>query len=130
MIAHAEKIKELVFNDRNKILAYGSSARSSTLLNFCGINSEHVSVVIDKNPLKEGFYTAGSNIPIISFEDGIEIAKKSSEILLLAWNFQDEITNELKKIGFKGNLLFLSQVVRVNYEFYTSTNIGFKTNYS
>ena len=59
MIAHAEKIKELVFNDRNKILAYGSSARSSTL-KFCGINSEHVSVVIDKNPLKEGFYTAGS----------------------------------------------------------------------
>ena len=48
VVAHADKIKEIVFNNKNKIPAYGSSARSSTLLNFCGINSEHISVVIDK----------------------------------------------------------------------------------
>ena len=105
VLAHADKIKEVVINKGGKIPAYGASARSSTLLNFCGINSEHISVVIDKNPLKEGLYTAGSNIPIVSFQDGLDEIKNSNQILLLAWNFQDEIITELRKEGFKGQFI-------------------------
>jgi SAM-dependent methyltransferase len=105
VVEHADKIKEIVFKNKIKIPAYGSSARSSTILNFCGINSEHISVVIDKNPLKEGLYTAGSNIPIVSFEDGLNEIEKSKQILLLAWNFQDEIITELREAGFKGQFI-------------------------
>jgi SAM-dependent methyltransferase len=105
VLLHANKIKEIVFNSNSKIPAYGASARSSTLLNFCGINSEHISVVIDKNPLKEGLYTAGSNIPIVSFQDGLDEIEKSNKILLLAWNFQDEIISELREAGFKGQFI-------------------------
>ena len=105
VLAHADRIKEVVFNNGKKIPAYGASARSSTLLNFCGINSEHISVVIDKNSLKEGLYTAGSNIPIVSFQDGLDEIEKSNQILLLAWNFQDEIISELREAGFKGQFI-------------------------
>ena len=105
VLSHADRIKEVVFNKGKKIPAYGASARSSTLLNFCGINSEHISVIIDKNPLKEGLYTAGSNIPIVSFQDGQDEIKKSNQILLLAWNFKDEIISELRKVGFKGQFI-------------------------
>jgi len=102
---HSEKIKEIVFNDNEKIPAYGASARSSTLLNYCGINSDHISIVIDKNPLKSGLYTAGSNIPIVSFDEGLSEIKKANKILLLAWNFQDEIISELREAGFLGEFI-------------------------
>ncbi|MDC0092765.1 class I SAM-dependent methyltransferase [Alphaproteobacteria bacterium] len=105
VVAHADKIKDMVFETGRKIPAYGASARSSTLLNYCGINSKHISVVIDKNPLKDGLYTAGSNIPIVSFKDGLKIIEKSNLILLLAWNFQDEIISELREAGFKGEFI-------------------------
>ena len=103
--SHAEKLKKLVIQSNGKIPAYGASARSSTLLNFCGISSEHISVVIDKNPLKNGLITAGSNIPIISFEDGIKDVKYEKKMLLLAWNFQDEIVKELRDSDFEGEFI-------------------------
>ena len=102
---HAERLKEVVFQNDERILAYGASARSSTLLNFCGITSEHISIVIDKNPLKDGLITAGSNIPIVSFEEGIKNINNQKRILLLAWNFQDEIVKELREFDFKGEFI-------------------------
>ena len=102
---HSNKLKDLVVIDNKKIPAYGASARSSTLLNYCGLTNDHISVIIDKNPLKKGLMTAGSNIPIVSFEDGLEEVKKSEKILLLAWNFQDEIVKELRDSGFCGKFI-------------------------
>ena len=102
---HAECLKEVVFQNDERILAYGASARSSTLLNFCGITSEHISIVIDKNPLKDGLITAGSNIPIVSFEEGIKNVNNQKRILLLAWNFQDEIVKELREFDFIGEFI-------------------------
>lgn len=101
---HAKQLKNMVLN-KNKILAYGASARSSTLLNFCGINSLHISSIIDKNPLKHGLYTPGSNIPIISFENGMEAIKREKRILLLAWNFEKEVVSDLREAGFKGEII-------------------------
>jgi len=102
---HSEKLKQMVMQSDKKIPAYGASARSSTLLNFCGITNEHISVVIDKNPMKNGLMTAGSNIPVVSFEDGLKEIKGSEKILLLAWNFQDEIVQELREAGFSGKFI-------------------------
>jgi len=102
---HSEKLNKIVCQNKEKIPAYGASARSATLLNFCGINSEHISVVIDKNPLKHGLITSGSNIPIISFEEGLKVIKGVEKLLLLAWNFQDEIIQELRAAGFSGQFI-------------------------
>ena len=102
---HSEKLKKMVMQSDKKIPAYGASARSSTLLNFCGITNKHISVVIDKNPMKNRLMTAGSNIPVVSFEDGLKEIKSSEKILLLAWNFQDEIVQELREAGFSGKFI-------------------------
>jgi len=105
---HADDLSALVKKEvktHGKIVAYGASARSSTLLNYCGINSDQISVVIDKNPLKHGLYTAGSNIPVVSYEEGLSYIKESDMILLLAWNFKDEIIKDLKLSGYKGNFI-------------------------
>ena len=105
VVNHSEKLKQMVIHSDKKIPAYGASARSSTLLNFCGINNRHISVVIDKNPMKSGLMTAGSNIPIVSLEEGLEEIKTSEKILLLAWNFRDEIIQELRRAGFSGKFI-------------------------
>ena len=105
---HAKELKSLVQNQVNnygKIVAYGASARSSTLLNYCGINSEHISMIIDKNPLKNGLLTAGSDIPIVSFEEGLKFIEESEVILLLAWNFKNEIIKDLRASGYKGEFI-------------------------
>ena len=89
---------------RNTIAGYGASARSSTLLNFCGIDSEYVSVIADQSPLKQGLFTPGTGIPIDSPEAVMD--KNPDTILLLAWNFAREITDILhKRYRFEGELI-------------------------
>jgi hypothetical protein len=102
---HKYKLQEIIYNQNKKILAYGASARSSTLLNYCEIDNNHISSVIDKNPLKHGMLTPGSHIPIISFEQGIKDMVKENKILLLAWNFENEIISDLKSHNFNGEFI-------------------------
>jgi len=103
--AHAAELKQIVEAHDGKMLAYGASARSSTLLNFCGLNNDHISAIIDKNPMKHDLVTPGSNIPIICYEKGIEDIRNVDKILLLAWNFEEEIVRDLRADGFKGEFI-------------------------
>lgn len=104
---HAKELKKIVkeYKQKGPIIGYGASARSSTMLNYAGLNSDVIDYVIDKNPLKHGRYTPGTNIPIISFEQGKELFDKCAAILLLAWNFEKEITEELRANGYKGCII-------------------------
>ena len=99
------KLRNIIFTSKDKILAYGASARSSTLLNFCGINHNHITAIIDKNPHKHGMFTPGSKIPIISFEEGMNHLKEQQRILLLAWNFQEEVIKDLRNSAYKGQFI-------------------------
>jgi hypothetical protein len=77
-----------------RIVGYGASARSSTLLNYCRINHRHLDAVADRSPLKHGRYTPGTDIPIVAPADAF--ALKPDVVLLLAWNFQDEIMSQIR----------------------------------
>lgn len=88
-------IKDEKLNDKT-IIGYGASARSSTLLNFCDFSDLNIKAIADKSDFKHGLFSPGANIPIIS---PIEALKLNPDlIILLAWNFKDEIINELKHI--------------------------------
>jgi len=88
----------------SRMVGYGASARSSTLLNYCGINQTHLSCIADQNPLKHNKLTAGTHIPILSPDE--VFAENPDVILLLAWNFKEEILSILKdKYSFSGKLL-------------------------
>ncbi len=78
-----------------RVAGWGASARSSTMLNFCGIDASHIFAIIDLNPLKQGLFTAGTHIPIKPAEDVMK--ENPDTILILAWNFADEIRDSLKK---------------------------------
>jgi hypothetical protein len=103
--AHKNKLVELVKKEKGKVLVgYGASARSSTLLNFCNISNKHLDCIADQNPLKHNRFTAGTDILILSPEEAFK--KRPDAVLLLAWNFKEEILSILKnKYHFSGKVI-------------------------
>ena len=85
------------------MLGYGASARASTLLNFCTISNKLLPAIADKNPMKQGLYTAGTHIPIVAIDALLE--QHPNTIVLLAWNFKDEIIEDLRGAGYRGRFL-------------------------
>ena len=104
---HALALKKIVeeYKAKGSVIGYGASARSSTMLNYAGLDSSVIDYVIDKNPLKHNRYTPGTDIPIISFEEGKMHFSKCASILLLAWNFENEIVEELRANGYEGVII-------------------------
>lgn len=103
---HAANLKAIVteYSKKSALIGYGASARSSTLMNFAGISSSQIECVIDRNPIKHGLYTPGTDIPIVSYEEGIQ-KLDGKHVLLLAWNFEEEIVQDLRSCGFKGDII-------------------------
>ena len=106
-IKHSDKLNKLILTQKNKglVVGFGASARSSTILNFCGINNTHLDFIIDNNKLKKDMITPGSNIKIISLKDSNQFLNKISCIIILAWNFEEEIREELINVGYKGYII-------------------------
>lgn len=86
-----EFLKEAKAESLN-VTAYGAAAKGNTLLNFCEIDTSLVSAVFDKNPHKQGRYLPGSQIPIKSPDQIVQI--KPDILLILPWNLRSEIVTE------------------------------------
>ena len=100
-LEHKKKLNFILSKMKGKIYAFGASARSSTLLNFCEISNKTIANIFDNNPLKQNLYTAGTNIKII--KPNVDLIKKINNMIILAWNFEKEIIHFLKyKIKYKG----------------------------
>jgi len=103
-IEHREKTQDLLNSLKGKVIVgFGSSARSSTFINFCGIGSNYLKAIIDNNSMKQGLMTPAGDVPIVSFEDGMSF--KPDIIFILAWNFGQEIMDECTRRGFKGQYI-------------------------
>lgn len=72
-----------------RIVAYGASAKGSTLLNVFGIGKESLDWVADRSTAKHGFYTPGTHLEIVPAERLLE--EQPDYALLLTWNFAEEI---------------------------------------
>jgi hypothetical protein len=106
-ISHSQKFKSIIqkLKKKDTLIGYGASARSSTLLNFCGIDNKILDKIIDKNKLKKNQYTPGSSIKILDYDEIIKKVSNFNLIVILAWNFRSEIVRDLRKNGFKGKFL-------------------------
>jgi len=75
------------------IVGYGAAAKGNTLLNFGEI---YLDYIIDDNPLKQGLYSPGLNIPVVSIDKLTEYDSAKVLFVPLAWNFFSEIRNKIK----------------------------------
>jgi len=86
--------------NKKKIIGYGATYKSATVLNYCGINTKYIDYFIDTTETKQGKYTPGTHIPIIKPS---EVLDSSVDYAFLgAWNFKKEIFNKEKKFIRRG----------------------------
>jgi hypothetical protein len=87
------------------VAAYGASAKGSTLLNYYGIGKETLDFVADRSTYKQGRFTPGMHIPIVSAEALVE--RMPDYTVLLTWNFAEEILNQQQAYRDKGGKFIL-----------------------
>ena len=113
VIESKRKLKNLlIFLNKQKksIISYGATYKSTTVFNFCKINSNLIKYVTDTTLNKQGKYTPGTHIKIISPEKGMN--KKVDYAFLGAWNFKKEIFAKENKFLKRGGK-FITHVPRV-----------------
>jgi len=88
------KLKENVIKNINnlrennkKIIGFGAPAKATTALNFFGISNQ-IDYVVEDNKLKHNKFIPGVLIPI---KEKKTLKEKNALILVLAWNFYNEI---------------------------------------
>ena len=93
----------LLKNKGYKIAGFAASAKGNTLLNCAGVTCGSMSYIVDETPEKIGKYSPGTKLPIVST---IEMQLSPPDYLvILSWNFADEIKNKCRKLGYEGKFI-------------------------
>ena len=77
-----------------KIIGYGATAKSCTVLNYCGIGKEYIEFFYDTTSFKINKFLPGTKIFIKKYK---KLKKSDSDFVYLgAWNFKEEIFKKEK----------------------------------
>jgi hypothetical protein len=79
-----------------RVVGYGAPGKGNTLLNYCGIGTDFIDFTVDRNPYKQGKFTPGTHIPILS-PDQLR-GSAADYILILPWNLKEEIVDTLQRV--------------------------------
>lgn len=96
------KLLSKLKKEKKKIVGYGAPAKGNTFLNYCKITTSDIWYIVDSTPFKQGLCLPGSHIPIYH-EDKL-LSDTPDYIVILAWNFAEEIMKKnaaLRKKGVK-----------------------------
>jgi SAM-dependent methyltransferase len=101
--AFAERVKEtkrklldfLITAKRagKAVVGYGAPGKGNTLLNYCGVRTDFLDYTVDRNPYKHGKFLPGTHIPVLPPERIAET--RPDYLLILPWNFKDEIMEQM-----------------------------------
>lgn len=94
-----ETLQDLRSRGKN-IVAYGASAKGNTFVNYCCFDKEHLQVVVDDTPHKQGKLYAGTRIPVVA-RDWL-LREKPDYVLILPWNFAKEIMAKNEEFRAQG----------------------------
>jgi len=90
------KLLEFLISTKKKgksIAGYGAPGKGNTLLNYCGIRTDFLDYTVDRNHYKQGKFLPGTHIPIFTPDRIPET--KPDYVLILPWNFKDEIMQQM-----------------------------------
>ena len=79
-----------------KIAGYAATSKSTTILNYCGINHKHIDFICDTTKDKIGKFTPKSHIPIVDMNHYRKNIPNYT--FLFAWNHKKEIFKKEIKI--------------------------------
>ncbi len=83
-----------------RVAGYGAPAKTTTLMYHLGLGPEDLAYIVDDSPLKQGLFTPGLHIPVVSkarlAEDPVD------DLLILAWNFAGPIMKNNAAFGEAG----------------------------
>ena len=83
-----------------RVVGYGAPAKANTLLEYLDIGPALLPYIVDRSPLKQGLFTPGMHIPIAPPER--LLADQPEYVLLLAWNFAEEIVEQQAEYRRRG----------------------------
>ncbi len=87
------------------VAGYGAPAKGNTLLNYYGIGPDTLPYLVDRNELKHGLYSPGMHIPVVPPSKILET--QPDYLLILAWNFADEIIEQQAEYRKRGGKFIL-----------------------
>ena len=79
----------VLHDEKARVVGYGATSKSTTVMNYCGIGPEHIEFISDTTPTKQGKYTPGTHIPVMPYE--AFTADYPKYAVLFAWNHKTEI---------------------------------------
>ncbi len=83
-----------------RFVGYGAAAKANTLLNYCPDIARSLTRILDRSPHKHGRYTPGTHIRVEPAESWESF--DATHMVILAWNFHQEITRQMKGFEDRG----------------------------
>jgi len=99
-------------NENKKVVGYGATSKSTTVINFFGITTNHIECIYDTTPTKHNKFSPGVHIPIKPYEEFRN--SKPDYILLFAWNHAKEIMEKEKEYIKTNNVQWILYVPNVS----------------
>ena len=91
--------KNIILKNK-KIVGYGASAKSVTVLNYCNLKENYFKYFLDTTKYKVGKFLPGTKILVRKYKP--ELMSTNNYYYLGAWNFKDEILAKEKHFLKKG----------------------------
>ncbi|SHH70892.1 class I SAM-dependent methyltransferase [Bradyrhizobium erythrophlei] len=107
--AHRDELIGLLRDLRGqgkRISGYGASGRANTMIQYCGINHDHLDYMIDDAPAKASFYTPRSHFEIFT-SSVLGRDDPPDYLLIFAWSFFDEIRKKNASYLARGGRMIL-----------------------
>ena len=79
------------------VVGYGATAKSATVINYCGLTSNDLDYLTDTTPIKQNKLSPGAHIAVVDHSGFTE--KYPDYAILFAWNHLDEINK--KELEFR-----------------------------
>ena len=92
-----KKALEVFKADNLKVVGYGATSKSTTILNYCDIGPDLIDFIVDTTPIKQNTLTPGKHIPVLPYD---AFSPHPDVSVLFAWNHKKEILS--KESNFSG----------------------------
>lgn len=94
-----ERFIRIAVEQGKKVYVYGASTKSSTILQWYGLNAKLITAAADRNPAKWGKFQSATNIPIVSEE---EARLHADYFLVMPYGFREHFMKREAKWRRRG----------------------------